>query len=75
MLPETIFMNPLAGPEPMVSPATRGTAVPPAVFTAAPTSEDFDQPRTEAENPFHQQRAKSQDTNSGQGDVRIRWSN
>lgn len=59
----------------MVNPATRETTVPPAVFTAAPTSEDFDQPPTEPENPFHQQRTNNQGTNSGQEDVRIRWSN
>lgn len=85
VLPETIFMNPLDGPNPMVSPATPGTAVPPIVFTAPPTPEDFDQPRTEPENPVRQpqprdqspsqQRPTGQGTNQGRADVRIQWSN
>lgn len=85
MLPETIFTNPLAGPDPVVSPATRGTAVPPVVFTAPPAPEDFDQPGTEPEIPFRQQlpgdqrpsqqRDNRQGTNSERGDVRVQWSN
>ncbi|MET1035679.1 MAG: hypothetical protein ABWX68_10635 [Arthrobacter sp.] len=55
MRPETLFTNPLAGPAPLVSPASRETVAPPAVFAAPPAPEGFDEPLPEPEIPFRPQ--------------------
>jgi hypothetical protein len=51
--PENLFMDPLAGPAPLGSPASPDSAAPAAVFAAPPAPETFDdEPWTEPEIPY-----------------------
>jgi hypothetical protein len=89
MRPEPLFMNPLAGPAPLASPASRETVAPPAVFTAPPVPEGFDEALPEPEIPFRPQpstkqlpgqqrlgrRASGQGRNDGRGNGRDQRAN
>ncbi|GAA3699341.1 hypothetical protein GCM10023081_40260 [Arthrobacter ginkgonis] len=60
MPPDPLFMNPLAGEAPLLSPASRETVAPPAVFTAPPAPEGFDEASSEPEIPFRPQPSRKQ---------------
>jgi len=60
MGPDPLFMNPLAGEAPPVNPAPRETVAPPAVFTAPPAPEGFDEALPEPEIPFRPQPSREQ---------------
>ena len=89
MRPEPLFMNPLAGQAPLASPAPRETVAPPAVFTAPPAPEVFDEALSEPEIPFRPQpsrkplpgqqrvgqRASGQGRNHGRGNGRDQHAN
>lgn len=85
MRPETLFMNPLAGPDPLTGPASPETLAPPAVFEAPPAIETLGEPLPEPEIPFRpqasreqrpgQQRTSSRARNGGRGNGRGRRAN
>jgi hypothetical protein len=60
MRPEPLFLNPLAGEAPLVSPVSRETVAPPAVFAAPPAPEGFDEALSESEIPFRPQPSREQ---------------
>lgn len=56
MPPETLFIDPLAEPAPLGSPASQESAAPAAVFAAPPAPEGFhDEPWTEPDIPYRPQ--------------------
>jgi hypothetical protein len=62
--PDALFMDPLAEPVPLPSPASPASAAPAVVFAAHPTPEGFDdEPWTEPEIPFRPQPSSQQQSN------------
>jgi hypothetical protein len=64
MHPDTLFMDPLAEPAPLPSPASPELAAPAAVFAAPPAPEGVDdEPWTEPHIPFRPQPSSQQQPN------------